>query len=413
MVSSANIFVIPLITKFALCIILTGFIVLFKINGLNEKLQFSIFLSAILVYTRPEFFLTLVLTVVIYLIYVFKNYESKESKNIVKEILPVLLITFFLIFFNPVSKHRANIAFAQHYSMDIQEREQYRFQNPVKILKPEEIMKEDFSTDYSITEALINNPKLFFEHIGFNIFRINEHIKDIFPFFLLNNGFQFLLTFLNFISLILLIFLIYFLIVRISKKNFNLPGIAFSLYVIPPVISVFIFYPRVHYMIFIFAFILIYLSYEASIRFDSYKIVRKYNFPAAIFAGILMVIVIPFRARSESIHNSKCTALKTVFAIKSLEFRKEINFLSIDPIISTYIEKDWNCINGVLLESPVDDFIQRKNINLILADEVFINHPVIKKDKLMNKIINDTNFVRMNIPGCNSYLIAKKDILDN
>lgn len=415
LVSSANVFVIPLITKFALCIILTGFIFLYKIKNLNKKLLFSVFLSAILVYIRPEFFLTFMVTAVIYIIYVFKNYESEGKLKITGKLLPVLLITVMIIFFNPVSRHRANVAFAQHYSMDIQERELYRFANPGNFIKPEEIMKEDFSTEYSIADAIKNNPVLFFNHIWYNFLRLSKNFIAIYPFFLIQNKIKFTQTFLYFISFILLLLLfllLYFIFERIRKKKMNIQILIYFLYLMPPFISILIFYPRVHYIILIFAFVLIYLSYEISVRNNSSEIVKKYTFTVSIITGIFLIFTVPFRASSESIHQSNCTTLKTVFAIKNLNFRKDINFLSIGPIISAYIEKEWNCITDETLESPLDNFIQKNNINLILADDIFINHPIIKKENFLNKIYNDTSFVKLNIPGCNSFLIARKSILN-
>ncbi len=345
--------------------------------------------------------------IIIYIIYIFRNNKQIKS-NIIKELIPVILILLLIIFFNPVSRHRANIAFTQHYAMGIQQRDNNR---NGKLGEPEEIMRKDFSTDYSISKALTNNPQLFLEHVWFNFLRLGEIIEDTFPFFIIKGEHKLLSKIFYLTFLMLSAFFCYSLIVRIRKKKSGILTLIYFLYVLPPVISVFIFYPRVHYLIFLFAFVLIYLSYEISKRINSYEIMRKYYFPAAVVIGVFLIIVVPFRADTESIHESHCTELNAINSINKYKFNGKINFLAAGPGIVTYLENDWNIIKDGNIESPLQNFIKKNDINLILVDDFFLNHPSVIDEAELEMILNDTNFVKLNIPNCTSYLLARKNIM--
>jgi len=409
MLSSANIFVIPFITKFALCLTLAGFIVLYRIKSHENKLLFSVFLSAVLLYTRPEFILTLIVSVSFYAVYVFKN--KFDSASIFKKLLSVGLLIVIIILFNPVSRHRANVAFTQHYAMSVQHRGAVENEMPDKLTAPEEIMRKDFSTDYSMTEAFTNNPALFFEHIGQNALKLDESLKKTFPYFIYEKKNIVLNHFFYIISLAMLTLFFYFLIVRIRKKKLKSVFEIYIIYALPLVISIFIYYPRLHYIVFIFAFILIFLSYEISVRINSINIVRKYSFHAAMVLGIALVIAVPYRADTASIHESQCTAVHTINSINNLNFNDRINFLAAGPGISAYIEKNWNIVKDYTIDGPLENFIGKDKINLILVDVFLLDHPVLITEKSLETILKDSNFVKVIIPGCRSFLLAEKNLL--
>lgn len=409
MLSSANIFVIPFITKFTLCLTLAGFSVLYKIISPQKKLLYSVFLSAVLLYTRPEFILTLILSVSFYAVYVFKN--RYDGASVVNKLLPVGLLFIIVILFNPVSRHRANVAFTQHYAMGIQHRTADENDMPGKLTDPGEIMRKDFSTDYSMTEAFTSNPVLFLEHIMQNVLRLDESLKDTFPYFIYDKKNTIVYNFIWIISLAMLALFFYFLIVRIRKRKFKLIFILYFIYALPLTISIFIYFPRLHYIVFIFAFILIFLSYEISIRINSFNIVRKYSFHAAVILGIALMIAVPYRADTASIHESQCTAIRTINSINSLKFNDSINFLASGPGISTFIENNWNIIKDYTLDGPLENFTGKDKINLILVDDFLLEHPVLINEKSIDSILNDSNFVKLQIPGCRSFLLADKNLL--
>ncbi|MBK8983968.1 MAG: hypothetical protein IPM38_17025 [Ignavibacteria bacterium] len=244
MFSSANIFVIPLITKFAISVILFGFMFIYKIQKPCEKLLGAVLLAFILLYIRPEFILTLSVLSVLFILYVLRQSKGNPKLRLSLKIFPLVLMIIIIIFFNPVSRHRANISFMQHYSRDILERETGAIQNLDQITRPDEIMRRDFSTDYSMSKAFINNPPLFLEHMGYNFYRTLEHIEDALPYFLSEKRDTVPKEMLFVISILLLILTCYFILARIKKKKFGVFDLIFILFSLPPFISVLIFYPR-------------------------------------------------------------------------------------------------------------------------------------------------------------------------
>lgn len=409
--SSSNVFAVPFITKFALCIILAGFMIIYKIKDTEKKLLYSVFLSAILIYIRPEFILTFGLTSVVFLIFVLKSNRTASQKNLIRNFSPLIFIIFVLIFFNPISRHRANEAFTQHYTKDIMEKQNNQINNLELITSPEEIMKEHFSTDNSISQAFFNNPKLFFEHIGYNALRLNDKLIDILPYFVFHEDDKTLNSIFYFATFLLISSSLYFIILRIRNKKFGYFSLIYFLFALPPLISVLLLYPRVHYMIFIFAFLLIYLSFEVSQRISS-SIQGKQSFAAAVITGILISVFVPFRAGSESVNEKNAEFINAIKTIDQLKLKDSVNFLAVGPGILTYLKTPVNYISDVSLKKPVYDFITENKVSLILADTFFFSNLAVKSDSDINRLLDDTAFVKVNIPENNDFLLVRKNVLE-
>ncbi|MBK8983967.1 MAG: hypothetical protein IPM38_17020 [Ignavibacteria bacterium] len=164
-------------------------------------------------------------------------------------------------------------------------------------------------------------------------------------------------------------------------------------------------------MIFIIAFLLIFLSYELSlcIRHDSQF--EKYSFPVSVISALLFIIIIPFRAGSVSIHDTDCTRIHTASELNKFEFQTKINFFAVGPGIMTFLKNGWTYVSDEKLQAPVEEFFRDNNVNLILVNNYFFNHPLIINNNEIENILNDTDFVQIRIAGCDSYLLARKDIL--
>ncbi|MEO8665402.1 MAG: hypothetical protein ABI462_07885 [Ignavibacteria bacterium] len=411
LISSANVFVIPFITKFAFCVILTGLMFIYKIKGRSSKMLAAVLLSFVMIYIRPEFIFTLFATSLLYLLLVIKNFKSGKKKSVLKEVLPLFLLILLMIFFNPVSRHRANVAFTQHYAKDILERPSKTSPDPENNTMPGEIMQEHFSTELSMSEAIMNNPKNFFEHTGYNLLRFREHLYDAFPYLVIQDDNKILFVCFYIFFTAVLLTAIYFFYKRIVKKSLGQFALIFFLFFVPPFISSIIYYPRVHYIILCIAFILIYLSNELSSRVASVLLFKKYSFHAAIISGLLTVFLLPFRAGSASIHETNCTILHTAMELNKFDFKDEVNFFAVGPGIVTFLNNDWKYVSDELFEKQFNSFVDQYNINLILVNDHFYAHPLIKTDPGTNIFLKDTAFVRIDIPGCSSFLMARKDIV--
>lgn len=413
LVSSANIYVIPLITKFALCIILLGLIWIYKIKQPGDKLLIAVLLSFILIYIRPEFILSLFLNAGMYVCFIIRSYKTIPDKNYIRKFLPLILIAIIMVFFNPISRHRVNIAFSQHYEKGVLERNDNSKVSIEDIIRQDEIMQRDFLTDYSFSDAAINNPFLFIEHIGFNFFRSFTQIDETLPYFMNeNNNYIFLKNILYGLCILSLITMCFFIFKRIKGKRFGTFSLIYITFVLPPLISVLIFYPRTHYVILIFTFILIYMSYEISSRLNAKNIYKNFSFSITLVFGLLIIIFLPFRADSGSIHLAECTRLHTAKELNKFDFNGNVNFFTVGPGIVTFLTNDWKYVSDDMLELPIDEFFYKKNVNLILVNKYFFNHPLIINNKEVEKILSDTSYVRFDIVGCDSYLLARKEILN-
>lgn len=411
-ISSANILVFPLITKFALCVMLAGFIIIYKIKDPQKKLLYSVCLSAVTTYIRPEFFLTLILTTAVYLMYVFKNRNVAGKKLQVSGFIPLISIFLLILFFNPVSRQRANVAFSQQVAFEVSERENISGQTSGHITGNKKIWENHFSDGSSMPEIIIYNPGLFFEHTVFNLQRMYESSVYIFPYFLLLDKLQYLNASFYAVIIILLLFSLYFLFKRVRNKSSGLFTLICFLFFIPPFTSVLVLYPRLHYMIFLFALVLIYLSFEFSNRINRYRSAIKFAFPSAAITGILILIFLPLRGDEQSIHEKDCTMLHTVRLLNEFEFKDTVNFFAEHPGYLTYMNRKWNYFTGNIIEKDTYESFYKNNINVVLVDKYFFINPLISNDKNLLKMLNDQEFVKVNLPGCTSYLLVRKEIVN-
>ncbi|MBK8550105.1 MAG: hypothetical protein IPL53_03225 [Ignavibacteria bacterium] len=413
-ISSANILVFPLITKFALCVMLAGFIIIYRIKDPQKKLLSSVCLSSVLTYIRPEFFMTLILTSAVYLIFfVLRNRNVAGKKLNVSGFIPLIPIFLLILFFNPVSRQRANVAFTQQFTFEVSERENISGQTSGHVNEGRDTIGNNASTGNSMLEMIINKPILLFEHACYNLIRLYESSIDIFPFFLLQNKIQYSNIYLQIPVIVLIVLSMYYLFERIRNKSSGLFSLICFLFFIPPLISVLIFYPRLHYLIFLFALVLIYLSVEFSERINrfGYALRSGFTLPLTVVSGILILIFLPLRGDTKSIHEKDCTMLHTVRLLNEFEFKDTVNFFAAHPGYLAYMNRNWNYFTENIIEEDTYDFIYNKKINVILVDDYFLIHPLFRNDKIQDKLLNDEAFIKMNLTGCTSYLLIRKEIV--
>ncbi len=408
LLSSVNIFSWPFITKYILIIMLTGFIVLYKIKNIDHKLIFSICLSAILMYTRPEYILTFSIFCLIFVIYVLRNLKNEKLTGVIMKAV-FLLSLFALIYrFNPVTGQRADLAFTQHYVKDINTR------NGPDLLGQsnyDAILNEDFGENASMLGALKNNPGLFIEHIWYNFFRLKDNIVQIIPYKIVEKKMTLLLTVSQILVIAAFLFTVYSLIKRIFKKEIGLFGLIYFIFSLPTFISILVYYPRAHYLIILIALWIVYFCCEFSADMGDSKPIRTISAAAAITAGAVLILFVPFRAQARSIHEARCTNLKTLRFLADLNIKDEVNFFNVGSGMQTYLGNNWNYKSAELIDSTFESFVNKNQINVIIVNNLTFLHKSVKDDSDFKKIETDSNFVKIDIPDCPSYVLVKRNIL--
>lgn len=409
LLSSVNIFVVPFVTKFVLLIILTGLIVLCKIKKPEHKIIFSIFFSLVLMYTRPEYILSFFILFMIYIIYLMRNFSKENIFEIIKKAVLMLSLLVLIYRFNPVTQGRANLAFTQHYVKDINNR---NGADVFGLTNNDNIMNEHFGENASMFSALKNNPTLFTEHMWNNFVRLKDNIVQIIPYKIVEKNLSKLILISQIFFLIAVLFTIYSLIRRIYKKEIGLFGLIYFIFALPTLISIILYYPRAHYLIVIITMWLVYFCFELSNVLTSLKI-KKINYTmAAITTGILLIFIVPFRSHAASIHQSGCTNLNTLRFLINLKLQDTVNFFNVGSGMQTYLGKNWNYKSAELINDTFENFVNDNQVNLIIVEKSVFHHRNIKSESDVQSIQANPDFTRIDIPGCSTYVLVKKNMLN-
>lgn len=408
LLSSVNIFVVPFVTKFALLILLTGFIVLYKIKKPEHKLIFSIFFSMVLMYTRPEYMLSFFILSMIYIIYLIRNSSKETNFGIIKKAVFILSLIILIYSVNPLTQGRANLAFTQHYVKDINSR---NGADVFGLSNTDDIMNEHFGENASMFSAMKNNPALFTEHMWNNFVRLKENIVQIIPYRIVEKNLTTLILISKIFFSIAVLFSIYSLIRRIYKKEIGLFGLIYFILALPTLVSIILYYPRAHYLIIIITLWLVYFCFELSNVLISLKI-KKINYSiAALTGGILLIFIVPFRSHAASIHQSRCTNLNTMRFLNNLKLQDTVNFFNAGSGMQTFLGNNWNYKSAELINDTFENFVNDNQVNLIIVENSVFLHRKIKSELDLKSIQDNPDFTRIDIPGSSKYVLIKKNIL--
>ncbi|HLP46334.1 MAG TPA: hypothetical protein VK469_10320, partial [Candidatus Kapabacteria bacterium] len=118
----ANIHIIawPFITRFAICIIFLTCLAIFAIKNEKSKYLAALCGLILLLYTRPEYVLSLILfsgVSIAYLVYRFV--KSRQRVYAFLAIITLLLSMFIVFIKNPAGEERSVVAFGQHYALNL------------------------------------------------------------------------------------------------------------------------------------------------------------------------------------------------------------------------------------------------------------------------------------------------------
>ena len=120
LISTVNVIAWPLITRFALAIILGTFILIFSVKDKKNKYLVALFGLCLLVYTRPEYILSLIIFSIVSIIYLLYRFSKSHKRVLVLGALLTLFLNIFILFTkSPASTNRSVMAFGQHYGVHL------------------------------------------------------------------------------------------------------------------------------------------------------------------------------------------------------------------------------------------------------------------------------------------------------
>lgn len=236
----------PRVNYLTAILIILSFVLIVQKDSLLEKLYIATLSSYLLVFIRPEFYLSFYLCLLMVVILAIKQeisgFIAEKQFSIMQVIkrnrvffLICLLLTFFVMPL-PSDSARAFVAFGQHYSLNIHKQEALTTDPWITW---QAVVFRDFGNIDSIKSALQANPMAIYRHIQSNILKI-------------------------FIPLTVLMMIYCILLVAFIKKRLPEDSIKIKhntlillVFMIPVLMANFIIYPRLHYLFLLFCLILI------------------------------------------------------------------------------------------------------------------------------------------------------------
>ncbi len=428
LISAVNMTANPFITRYALALILCILIGVRAVKNKKAKYLVALCGISLLVYTRPEYILSLFIFAAASVIYLVKRYrQTRKPALVYLVLLTVALSLFILVLKNPAGSKRSVIAFGQHYAVHMHNRGKIS-EDPNTHW--EKIMDRKFKTHTSIARAFINNPSEMLRHVAANIKDIPYQAMQLFfPYPIENKLIKKILIVTAGILFILLM-------IRAAKKrkkdrhaagrvhpafpgNLSDDGIFYIILfvlMIPPVISVCLIYPREHYLLVVYAILILIAAKNAPrIQVDS-------KIAWVQYAAILFIFYwIPWHATGavglnpghvESIHNKTCTNVGKIKFIRSMQGENPIVYLGYGGSIEPYV-KNLKYVDKHSKDVPFNEFIQREGIDMIQVDQGMLKDPRFAADREFLEFtakIPGNDWQRVEMPHCAGYMAVKRKI---
>lgn len=418
-ISNIHIIAWPFITRFAVCLILFIFILIFMVR--NEKLKYIIALAGLvlLLYTRPEYVVSLVIfSIAGVLSLVYRFIKSRQRIFAFLAVITLLLSVCIVFIKNPAGEERSIVAFGQHYALNLQQEGKITI-NPNTNWQT--IMKEHFGTAGSIKQAFMNNPRAVVEHILTNVQRLPRRIIEISLPYQTKNTFRVKIAFLIIVIFLAAASLWNF----IKNRHIQIKDLIYysltAVILIPLIISIGLIFPRDHYVLLFFAVVLVLMVKNLPV-IPANSISKKFKWvPYVIILFIL--IVVPWRAgKNRGLWpnpargiKDRCSNLMKISFIKDLNVNSTIIFLGTGGSMKPYID-NFQHVPEYEKDAPFNTFLEQEKINMILVNNLLKRDTRFQNDnefkEFLDRVPNDT-WTKIDIGKCRAYLLIKKDLLQN
>jgi hypothetical protein len=413
LVSHANALTLPRVSHFGLLLILAT---LLFIGHKRSLLWGSLFASmgALLVsYVRPEYFLTYVLSTLLFVFLFIRGYKKLEKQYLLGimayGILSILVLGAVGL---PIAGERGMIAFGQHFSLN------WIYWNKSN-LSPwtnwREIISHTFGSTHSIPESLAQNPSAFLKHITYNLLNFARFTpQKIFP---VNLSEPSTIVVALLTSSLLIAYLcnahykkLLILISSVHKnlREYNRLLIVVGLFLLPAFVSIIIIYPRDHYLLG-FSVLAVMITVILATNPDTNQ--GQINLKKLSLLCILLIILTPGFGESEKAVQKN---LSTIRLIESLELEEPINLLVTQGGLPYFLGSNFHRVKENEKNTAFDQFRADRNINMIVVSEGLRNDTRLKNDPEWQDFLEkyqQFGYLQIEIPNTPRKIIVRADLL--
>lgn len=361
----------PRISHFALAVLLFGLSFTSVLSTVEAKLSLSAVTALLASYVRPEFFLTFISLWLVVGVLVGYRLIRSSIKLSLYPLVSALVASVLLILVLGVpfaSMNRSWDAFRQHYALNASKWTSSDVNPWTDSLF---FIRNAFSGSNSVMEALLSNPGAFGKHIHSNISQLPSTLYNIFivayPISPLSYSalkiacIMFLLAGLTQIQRQTM-FQPFVLALQRVKSSLWLSFIV-ALFLIPPLLSMIVIYPRQHYALFLSILPLHIISVLFPERLTNGK---------GMLNAFMVCLLILFMIRpvSSQIPIKPDPNLAIVNFLKSLRITQSVNLLGSGEDYGIYTGEKYHMLPYFLKKDGFNKFIKTQSVDIIVVSKI-------------------------------------------
>jgi hypothetical protein len=413
LVSHANALAWPRVSHFALLLILATLLLVGHKRSLLWSSLFASMGALLVSYVRPEFFLTYVLSTVLFAFMFILDYKKLEKQYLLGVMAYGLFSALVLGALGlPVGGARSMIAFGQHFSVN------WVYWNRSNLNAWSdwgEIISLNFESARSIPEALGQNPSAFLKHVSYNLLNFVRFTPKLFlP--------------VNLSAMWAIVFAVLssgLLIAHLSKAHYKSLLMPFSsvcgnlrkyqqllifvgLFLLPACASIIIIYPREHYVL---VFVVLIVMTVAILLTNPDARQGEVNLKKVFLLCALLVFMTPDFGQSEKPVQKN---LSTLQLIQSLEIDEPVNMLEAQGGYHYYLGSNFHRVRESEKNVSFDQFRVDRNINMIVVSDGLRNDSRFKADpEWQSFLVNHRQFgyLQVDIPNSHRKIIVQANLL--
>lgn len=401
LVSRGNSYATPRVSHFATGVGLLLFLLIFPEKPLSYNGIILSITSLIVSYIRPEYFLGYILFSLVWIVAIFQEWKTSGKIQHIRWLAAYAVISILLMGLLKIPMGTRSVgAFGQHFAVNFANRNKT---NLSPWLNWDTILNENFGPVDSVFDAFRSNRGLFLWHVKENILKSgNSFFSVAMPIFLYSDLFSRMMLIVFLFSLLVLYF------PELRQKLYSSRGtyVLLFLFPIPSVISMFLIYPRNHYMLIIYVFWFVLLGILLSEKINS---AMPDGTKSILLLGLLLITFTPYPRVDKPQF-----LLNLIRYVQSMQIEERVNVLEADGGYSVYLGDNFNWVRPEK-QTGFRDFVREKAINMIilsapLKDDVrFAND-----DEWLRFLANpeELGFVRIEVPNSNNrVLFIKKELI--
>lgn len=418
LVSRENTLAWPRVSHYALFLIL---VTLWLIKRERTLLWNGLIASAgalLVAYIRPEYFLAYGLFILLCAFLLARSPQKAGKKKVPGLVLVGLFsLAVLSILGIPETQERSFLAFGQHFAVNWVSWKRSAID---PFTNWGEIITGNFGPVQSIAGALVGNPLLFLKHVATNLLHFVINAPQI---FLPENITLRTFTSILLIVLVLSALIVYFVnvsykdtvarhleAVRNKLREQNAFVILAGIFLLPPLLSIALIYPRDHYLLLVLVPLVVLTGALFSAQHLEQTIaVTK---PLALLCIALLVVTPKIGGEIAVVQRPN---LDTIWAIQSLNIEDPVNVLEAEGGYYIYLGDNFLRVAEYEKDTGFGNFREGQHIEMVVLSNALLNDARFQNDPEWQAFLEDFRrwgYMEIAIPDTDRMIIVKRSLLN-